>query len=104
MTAAAPDCSLCKLCRVMLLTTQQFMKLGGEKWDRGFLIRVGKRARLLHEEILGKVPTKVRSSIKGAYRNKVGLYPCGVLEQAYRQVLAEQAAGLEDKVSEPQAE
>ncbi len=87
----------------MLLTTQQFMKLGGEKWDRGFLIRVGKRARLLHQEILGKVPKKVRSPIKGAYRNKVGLYPCGVLEQAYRQVLAEQAGWLREQPSTAEA-
>ncbi len=81
----------------MLLTTQQFMRLGGEKWDRGFTIRVGKRARLVHEALLGKVPKKVRPPVKGAYRNKVGLYPCGVLEQAYRQVLAETATGSEER-------
>ncbi|ACL62233.1 hypothetical protein [Methylobacterium nodulans] len=92
MTTSGIDCTACKPCRVMRLTTQQFMKLGGEKWDRSFLIRVGKRARLLHEEILGRAPKKVRPSIKGAHRNKVGVYPCGVLEQAYRQVLAEQSA------------
>ncbi|KAA0124285.1 hypothetical protein CIW48_08125 [Methylobacterium sp. P1-11] len=73
----------------MLLTTQQFMRLGGESWDRSFTIRVGKRARAIHEELLGREPKKVRPSVRGAYRNKVGLYPCGVLEQAYRQVRAE---------------
>ncbi|MGH1574141.1 hypothetical protein ACRAWG_30270 [Methylobacterium sp. P31] len=73
----------------MLLTTQQFMRLGGERWDRSFTIRVGKRARAIHEELLGREPKKIRPSVRGAYRNKVGLYPCGVLEQAYRQVRAE---------------
>lgn len=86
------DCDLCKPCRVMLLTTQQFMKLGGEQWDHSFLIRVGKRARELYLEILGRPPKKTRPSTTGAYRNKVGKYPCGILEQAYRQVRAEEAA------------
>jgi hypothetical protein len=85
------DCDLCKPCRVMLLTTQQFMKLGGEQWGHSFLIRVGKRARELHMEILGKPPKKARPPTAGAYRNKVGKYPCGILEQAYRQVRAEEA-------------
>jgi hypothetical protein len=76
----------------MLLTTQQFMKLGGEKWTPGFLVRVGLRASALHRELLGKAPKKQRSNVGGAHRNRVGLYPCGILEQAYRQVLAEQAA------------
>lgn len=89
MTLNAPDCALCKPCRVMMLTTQQFMRLGGESWDRGFLIRVGLRASAIHHEILGIGPKKVRPNVKGAHRNKVGKYPCGVLEQAYRQVLAE---------------
>lgn len=76
----------------MLLTTQQFMKLGGEKWERGFLVRVGLKASTLHHELLGKAPKKQRSNVRGAHRNRVGLYPCGILEQAYQQVLAEQAA------------
>lgn len=92
MNNPTPACDLCKPCRVMHLTTQQFMKLGGEKWDRGFTIRVGLRAAKIHEEVLGKAPKKVRSSTKGAYRNKVGSYPCGVLEQAYRQVRSEDDA------------
>lgn len=104
MPSPAIECELCKPCRVMLLTTQQFMKLGGERWDHSFLVKVGKRARKLHEDILGKVPKKVRSPTTGAYRNKVGLYPCGVLEQAYRQVLAEQAAGLKENEGQQQAE
>jgi hypothetical protein len=57
-----------------------------------FIIRVRKRARKLHQEILGKAPKKVRAATKGGYRNKVGKYPCGILEQAYRQVREEQAA------------
>jgi len=91
----ATDCALCKPCRAMLLTTQQFMKLGGETWGRGFLVRVGLRASALHHEILGTAPKKVRSNVKGAHRNKVGRYPCGVLEQAYRQVKAELSANAD---------
>lgn len=92
MTTSTIGCDACKPCRVMLLTVQQFMKLGGEKWGHSFLIRVGKRAKALHEEILGKSPKRVRSSTKGGHRNTVGKYPCGILEQAYRQVKAENAA------------
>lgn len=92
MTTSPADCTACKPCRVMLLTTQQFMRLGGESWDRGFIIRVGMRASALHQEILGTKPKKVRPNVEGAHRNKVGKYPCGVLEQAYRQVQAELGA------------
>jgi hypothetical protein len=52
----------------------------------------------LYVELYGKEPKKVRSSTKPAWRNKVGKYPCGILEQAYRELKAEpvdatQAAG-----------
>jgi hypothetical protein len=76
----------------MHLTTQQFMKLAGEKWSQGFTIRVGIRAAKLYQEILGKPNKKVRSSTKGGHRNKVGKYPCGILEQAYQQVKSEETA------------
>jgi hypothetical protein len=61
-----------------------------EQWDHSFLVRVEKRARELHLEILGKEPKKQRPSTIGGYRNKVGMYPCGILEQAYRQVRAKE--------------
>ena len=71
------DCDLCKPCRVMLLTTQQFMKLGGEQWDHSFLIRVGKRARELHLEILGKEPKKQRPSTMGDTATRSACIPAG---------------------------
>jgi len=35
-----------------------------------------------------EVALKVRSKTNPRWRNKVGRYPCGILEQAYREVKA----------------
>ena len=38
------------------------------------------------EEAVHRSPKKVRSSTRPAYRNKIGKYPCGILERAYREL------------------
>jgi hypothetical protein len=85
-------CTICATCRVMLLTTQEFMLIAGEEWSQSFRSRLGLQAKKLHEDILGKPTKKKRSSSKLGFRNKVGVYPCGILEQAYRLVKAKAEA------------
>ena len=73
-------------CRAYYLTLTEFEQLGGEPWTHSFRVRVALRARKLYSELYGKPPGKVRSKTWPQYRNKVGKYPCGILEQAYRQL------------------
>lgn len=63
------------------MTLREFGRLSGESWDQPFRAKLGKAASKLYREIYGKEPPKRRSSM--AFRNKVGRYPCGILEQAY---------------------
>ena len=74
-------------CRRFPMTLREFGELTGEVWDQSFRARLGKAASKLYREIYGKDPAKNRSRM--AWRNTVGVYPCGVLEQAYRQLKAE---------------
>jgi hypothetical protein len=71
------------------MTLREFGRLTGENWDQSFRARLGKAASKLYREIYGKEPSKKRS--RRDWRNMVGKYPCGILEQAYRQ-LREQGA------------
>ena len=73
--------------RTFLLTVHQFMRLTDQWWSQRFKVRMGKRASKLHKEILGTAPKLVRVSTD--WRNKVGLFPRGILEQAFRQVQQE---------------
>jgi hypothetical protein len=50
---------------------------------------MGLLATKLYIELYGKPPKKVRSSTKPAWRNTVSRYPCGILEQAYRELKAD---------------
>ena len=75
-------CDPANPCRTMRMTVHQFEVLGGEEWSQRFRVRVGLRAGQLHRQIFGKPAKKVRS--KAESRNKVGNYPCGILEQAFR--------------------
>jgi hypothetical protein len=68
------------------MTVSEFERLGGEPWTQSFRIRLGVLANKLYDELYGKKPRKVRSSTKPAWRNKVCKYPCGILEQAYREL------------------
>ena len=73
-------------CRAYRLTVNEFERLGGERWTHSFRIRLGLLARTLYFQIYGKKPKKVRSSSMPGWRNEVGKYPCGILEQAYGQL------------------
>lgn len=81
-------CQAFERCRVMRLTTKQFMSLGGEEWPHSMRTAVGKEAQRLYVDIFGSAPKQVRSSRKSGHRGRVGLFPCGILEQAYRNVMA----------------
>jgi hypothetical protein len=71
-------------CRAYRLTVSEFERLGEEAWTQSFRIRLGLLANKLHVDLYGKKAPLVRSSMKPFWRNKVGTYPCGILEQAYR--------------------
>jgi hypothetical protein len=71
------------ICRAYQLTVGEFERLGGEPWTQSFRVRLGLLANKLYVELYGKRPSKVRSSTRPEWRNKVGKYPCGILEQAY---------------------
>jgi hypothetical protein len=76
-------------CRAYRLTVNEFERLGGERWTHSFRIRLGLLAQTLYFQIYGKKARKVRSSTVPRWRNKVGKYPCGILEQAYRKLSGE---------------
>jgi hypothetical protein len=69
------------------MTLREFGRLGGQTWDMAFRSKLGKSASNLYREIYAKDPPQRRASRD--WRNKVAKYPCGILEQAYRQLSAE---------------
>jgi hypothetical protein len=96
------------------MTVSEFMRLGGYEGDLSFSTRLGLRSAKIYESIYNKRPRKRRrailsrkaqetitsrliagpdwASLEAAVRpwnNKVCVYPCGVIEQAYRQLLKE---------------
>src|SRR5262245_28032061 len=66
------------------MTQLEFRRLRGELWDQSFISSLGKAASKFYREIYGKKPKLKYSRI--AKRNHVHRYPCGILEQAYRQL------------------
>jgi hypothetical protein len=80
-------------CRVHHLTVKEFERLGGETWSQSFRIRLGQRAKEMYSQAYRKEPKKVRSL---PFKGKVNQFPCGIIEQAYRELIAEGAqAGAE---------
>jgi hypothetical protein len=82
--------------RTFELTIHQFMRLGNEWWDERFKKMVGHRATAIFKEIFpGDRPTKRRMSkvrtpgatLTGDTRYWANLYPRGVIEQAFAQVV-----------------
>jgi hypothetical protein len=65
----------------------EFRRLRGEYWDSSFTSSFGILATKLYRELYKKAPKKRYS--RRANRNSVNLYPCGILEQAYRQLRAQ---------------
>jgi hypothetical protein len=78
-----------RTCRAYRLTVTEFERLGGEAWTQSFRIRLGLLANKLYAELYGKKPEKVRSNIPPNWRNIVCKYPCGILEQAYKELKSE---------------
>jgi hypothetical protein len=78
-------------CKRYPMVVREFRLLRGELWDASFSAKLGKAASKLYREIYGKSPNWRRS--KRAHRNFVTSFPCGILEQAYRQ-LREQGVPL----------
>jgi|SRR5262252_4039966 len=74
------------------MVIREYRLLRGETWDASFSSKLGKAASKLFREIYGKSPNQRRS--KRAHRNFVTSYPCGIIEQAYRQ-LREQGVPLD---------
>jgi hypothetical protein len=89
MSQRAKMCGKVK-CRSYQMPVREFCRLTGEELDHSFHIKLGLVAGKLYREIYGKDPPKRRFSM--AYRNKICSYPCGILEQAYRQLRSDNAS------------
>jgi hypothetical protein len=76
------------------MTQMEFRRLRGELWDASFISKFGKRAAKLYKDIYGKPPRLRRS--RTAKRNHVTLFPCGILEQVYEQLLQEGVPLVQD--------
>lgn len=80
-------------CRMRPVTVKEFERLGGETWSQSFRIRLGQRAKESFLQVYQKEPKKVRSF---PFKSIVNQFPCGIIEQAYRELIAEGAqAGAE---------
>jgi hypothetical protein len=84
-------------CRAYQLTVSEFEQLGGETWTQSFRVKLGMLVNKRYEKLYGQKAPMVRASLNPRWRNKVGMYPCGLLEQAYRELTtgaeAERATG-----------
>jgi hypothetical protein len=60
--------------------------LSAEKWDHRFQVRLSLQAIKLYRKLYGDDPPKVRDPLWSSDRNMVCQYPCGILEQAYREL------------------
>jgi hypothetical protein len=69
------------------MTQLEFRRLRGELWDQSFISKLGKTATKLYKAVYGKAPRLIYSGI--ANRDRVHRYPCGILEQAYAQLMVE---------------
>jgi hypothetical protein len=78
-------------CKRYRMVIREYRLLRGEIWDASFSSKLGKAASKLYRQIYGKSPNQRRS--KPAHRNFVTSYPCGIIEQAYKQ-LREQGVPL----------
>jgi hypothetical protein len=66
------------------MSIREFERLGGQQWSHGFRVQMGLLASKLYVEVYNKQPGKKRTRM--AWGNAVNCYPCGILEQAYRQL------------------
>jgi hypothetical protein len=70
------------------MTIAEFKILCGQHWGSAFDVKLGKLAKKLHRQIYKKDPAVIRCKIA---RNRVPAYPCGIIEQAYRELRAPDA-------------
>ena len=89
-----PRCDV--TCSRYPMVVREFRQLRGEIWDASFSAKLGKAASKLYREMYGESPNRRRS--KRAHRNFVTTFPCGIIEQAYRQ-LREQGVPLTGNVT-----
>src|SRR6516162_1281895 len=89
-----PRCEV--TCRRYPMVVREFRQLRGEIWDASFSAKLGKAASKLYREMYGESPNRRR--FKRAHRNFVTTFPCGIIEQAYRQ-LREQGVPLTGNVT-----
>jgi hypothetical protein len=82
-------------CRARKLSIFEWALLGGEPLSQGFRVRLGIRAAKLSQQIYGRPPKKVRDRLRAGHRNPTLKYPCGILEQVYRQLKSEEASAAE---------
>jgi hypothetical protein len=85
--------------RTFPLTVHQFIVLGGVWMDAGFKRMLGIRATKLHKALFGSAPERVRA--RGCGRNEVALYPRGILEAAWAQIIVELGANIEEYKRQP---
>ena len=74
-------------CAAHVMSQLEFRRLRGEYWDSSFSASFGILATRLYRELYKNAPKKRYE--RRANRNHVNLYPCGILEQAYRQLRAQ---------------
>jgi hypothetical protein len=83
-------------CRMRPVTVKEFERLGGERWSQSFRIRLGQRAKEIFLQVYQKEPKKVRSH---PYKSMVNQFPCGIMEQAYRELTAVDAPVSADRTA-----
>jgi hypothetical protein len=86
------------------MTVSEFIALCGHEANLSFSTRLGLRCAKIYHSLYNQAPKKQRRAILAtikqrrsgeaprAWRNKVCVYPCGVIEQAYRQLTTEHAS------------
>src|SRR5262249_61714618 len=74
------------LCVRYEMTQREFRRLRREKWSRSFISKFGKLASTLYRELYKREPPYRRADEPD--REPVILYPYGMLEQAYRRLIA----------------
>jgi hypothetical protein len=70
-------------CRRHSMSLAEFKVLCGEEGRANFNSAVGKAATKLYKQTYGEAPPVARCKIAG---NVVTMYPCGIIEYAYKQV------------------
>ena len=78
------------------MVIREYRILKGETWDASFTARMGKTAAKLYRELYEKHPRQMRS--RHAHRNRVTRFPCGIIEQAYRQLRSQGVPLVRPKV------